>query len=666
MLRRANEEFRGAPHFFNPLWRAFGTAFSDYLGGPNGDLPCCREGLYVPRMDGVPGFVSEREIIRHVERGERNLLIIVGPTGIGKTTLLFQAFKTLRFGWSHQPVIWVDVMRDLDVHEGSTLREAVYKRLNSQMTAWIAQGQQTPATSEWHGFLCGHDATEIVAYECAKSSFATGEQGRAGTWEEFVKLENRINAQRFEYVRLQAEFAASVRLGRPLFVIDNCDQLDRRLIGELVQMGRFLAGGSASAADGVSPQVILALRDATFHDLDRGARAHCIGKIGPPDINEVLARRLHSFVEERWKGPLVLEPLVAASGIKVALDSLRGALCRVADRGEPGVAELQKSLQSTDDEALRTGIVRLIHALGTEIMVGQFGGRSIAEMVHVLTNGNTRLALNAVRSLLASGHLEVVGLALKALQHVPVVGDIQLNKIVRSLVLGIRPVFQKTGSWLVNLLSDGVADRIGLMIRLRTLLAVRALGACEEGIAVSRIANALKELLGYDVFRVEQSLRVLYLFCLVESSTATLNGEDLRTRKVKVSGAGEEYITRLLESFNYTQYMCQDVFVPVIKLVPCLGGGEARLRRVKRVLGVCSFMREVECEELGRVIAQEKVGECASLFGGEPLFRRVVRSVRTEWDRLADPHDASGAWAGLFAELRSLDEPTPFELAMDQ
>jgi hypothetical protein len=656
--------------YFNPLWERIGHDFLEFIRASAGGAKF-EESFYVSER--AQGGATEETIVQYVREVPDSLYVLRGAAGIGKTTFLRNIFFSSGSRVVARPVIWVDLLKALPESERPNATHILMNRLRSELFQEIERGHghEGERKSWWTFFIeRATDPGGIAMLLRARLPPNGAVSARELDPSLFQTLQSAYNERPLEYIRLIVEYLRSVHGRWPILVIDNCDQLPAAEISKLVSFGRTLAEGakppslmSGDGARGSVPaprmnamKVIIALRHRTWRDLDLGTRSHVTGVLRPPDLSQILGRRVARFFElakltEIWRSEVRL-----SNGFRV---DLRSFLVEAAKR---------ENLPHTDiDEAsVASAVQRFLRSLIDALLVDRapVGGEPLCERIHRMVNYNTRYALVAVAEYVASGHIEWEPELLQILtQPQSKQSDRWFSraKTEKALFLGTFAVY--TGhSWVKNLFGDGRGPSYERTARPHILLVMAGLarsdekqpGMDQEGVHVDRLLDFMELSLGYDRSHAESILRSLENDLLVEDVS-----EESRGNTFRVSDAGEAYL-ELLNDFEYLQHMAVPVSAERSRRGSLVIASERRWMRVKRVVDLCQDVLHMELEQLSRA-RTVALDHYLRVLGERSISGRIAQCI---WERMpvlqVRGAETGGVWSEIRQEVRNLVQLTSY------
>jgi hypothetical protein len=589
VLKKASQFYHGPLRCFNPLWKNIYQPFWESLQ----DLP----GTYVPERISNDG-IDEEDILDHIRSDRQNPMVVTGHAGIGKTTFLSHAISESTCPAAHHAVLWVDVLRIAD-HQSEQLYPSVEGEIGRQLEEIVTADRQQPHA--WRRFLLENwsDAKGRSSVLLHRVRSGAPIDDRELTTELF-KLLGEMTFRESARMRL-AFIRQKQRL--PVIVLDNADRLPIAFQRKLLKLARVLARGSGAGPQGVGPQrarrddhavVIAALRPESLAEANARQTVGVLptGELRPPVMSAVFKRRVSAFFHI-WKGRV-------ARGVHPSeLRDIAG------DLGLPASA-------MTDD--LARGVIEELVDWHTSTT--KHDGERLADMIHQLTNYNTRVSLLGLSQYVASGHHEWLELV-KAVSEKRSPGSVlSWRKRFKALLLGTRALYSTQESWMINLFSDAprgeqkaqaalVPDARGALIQLR-ILTLLDQGDYVSGVAADHVTKLLFRLFGYDVHRTALVWEHL--------SDCGLIHEVAPSRQALTLG-GQVYVRSLVQDFEYVQHVVIDAYVHKDHLVPCNDRNEPAARRFERVLAFTEWLWAVEVAELCAVVEGGATEEYELIYG---------------------------------------------------
>ncbi len=621
-LKKAIDYYNGPARTYNPLWTHIFRAFRETL------LRDCdgHPGLYVERREGQG--VTPEDIRDYLRSCPGRLYTVKGPAGLGKTTFLRHTLSTpdaTRF------IAWIDVDRDAAELNSTAVVSQVQREIASQYNQHFRTDDAR--LERWHRFFLGNcrdaDGGAHLLLEEWKNF---GELSRENM-QELRGLLRQAGEDLLELLRLMFAFTKDGLGQTPCVVIDNVDQLPSKSLEDLRDYASQLARGTSRGASRAA--IVMGMRPISLGRIYQGTTVGLVGVLSPPDIGEVITRRLNVFFEE-FRGRVARGTLLAdQSRHTVDLREVVGA----------GLVELPPNQLAAE----------MIRALALVMTADSTPfRRRVMPLVHKLTNRNTRLCLVATVQYLASGHLDWRRLvATVARKEEP---KLSYRKTLMAVFLGVNTVYRTQTTWLFNVFHDGKRDHRGILIRIRMLRAVEN-GGAEEGVARTRLFDVFTTTLGAPGDRVEATWENIHDAGLIE---------EFKAGRFRLTDGGKTYLTTMVTDFEYLQHVAIDTCVDARNLVRCTRADEHVTRRYERVLGLGRCIREQEVEDLADVLTRRAHKSYHAWFGDDLVCNAIARALTESARHLPHPGSAERDWVRLDEEVAALRKAAAYDIVLHE
>lgn len=618
MLKQANTYYYGgAERCVNDLWRIILSPFQDEINSRVGDRSF-DEALYVSTR--LRESASEEDIFNYIRAPDRKLFLLHGRAGLGKTTFLQHTLNHQI--WNKElNAIWADMLSLLGELESDEALTILQRYLGAELDRLIFE--RGTSDREWDTFFLANCTDETGVAKHIRAELSKAELG--SEW--LLKLSDlKARTDMLEHIRLRIRFLKKQLGQEPVIVIDNVDQLPARTLQRIARFALELADGLRNPLRPMHEEtgaaaVILALRPISLGLMQKGTSLCLSEVVEPPDIQEVLRKRLERFFAAWDKRVIRNRTLIDARGRRFDLSSLS--------------PEMHAVVTSTSGVSAKALIAHMVSFMTSQ--EGPYG--ALGPLIHQLLNYNTRLTLLVITHYVASGHIDLPGL-LRAMQR----GDsprsvLSWRKALGALMLGVRSMYDSRQSWLWNMWNDGCGDRVGSMIQPRLLRLV--LGQL-DGLHEQQIIHTLATLFDYPSERVSDTLTALQNRGLLDEYADKL---------YRVSDAGVAYMRSMSREFEYLQHVAVDVYVEDAYLVKCTMRDEPAHVRFERVLKLSQWLRELEVSELANALNAGALKTYIKFYQDDTISEVLATTMMSALEFL--PRSNPKLWGELDAEARS-------------
>ncbi|MBI3269969.1 MAG: hypothetical protein HYZ53_13165 [Planctomycetes bacterium] len=626
MLRKASDSFTGSRRRYNPLWKHVYSSFLNLVVEPDvGE----ESTLYVERRQELG--VDPSDISNYIRHSRRMAFLLVAPTGLGKTTFLRHVLAG-QLATEEWWLVWVNVLGEVDeaderppIHQ---VKELIRRKLENLIT------NRPRDLVDWYDFslsrlgLCDGKTGVLLAEWRKNGTLST--QDQVGLAEMF----ERANVRVLDYTRAQCAFIRGRFRRIPGVIIDNVDHLATNQIHEILKYADLLARGAESPGAPTDDHagVVVGLRPVSLSSPHTAARRALRGELRPPIIADVLERRLKDFLDN-FRGRVGRGTFVSdASGSQIELREVLGE----GFEDKPA------------DVVIREILVQLTRATTNDSTRYRM---SVIDLVHKLANCNTRLSLLATANYVASGHLNWKDL-LDALAGRQNIRDVLTpRRTLKAILLGVNAIYDTRNSWLCNLFNDVVRDRIGVIVRLRVLMAIEH-GDAESGMPIREVVVGLESLFDYPGSRIERTCSNLRELGLIE---------ERKPEYYTLTPGGLLYLRTMLVDFEYLQHVLIDACVPPNHLVPCTHDEEAAHTRFERVLQFGRWIWEIEVDELSRAFLRGQEALYLRFFGEDLVSASIGLALQQVMKIMPRTDRAEGTWPALREQLSGLLREATFK-----
>lgn len=644
--RRSPSEFYVGPEeVFSPLWEQVGPLFISYVTAKVGDRTF-DDDLYCETREHGTAYVTEDAILAVAsDGGARRLLVVTGQTGVGKSTLLHRVFRSSASRWTSRPLVWIDVLSQLGQGDPNEVEIEVLTQIASSLSASISHRSEGRRDLGWirHVLTCAPDPTGELA--ALRRELEDNGSFPPGSLERSLASVLKASSNLHSYVRLQAGYLQGTKTDRVLVIIDNCDQLPSDSISRLVRLSRFLSEGSqhlsvissslTESEQGTplddSLQVIIALRDASFRDLDKQARTHLVATVGPPSLSHLLEKRLNAFQRQ---GAFSYGWITQSHGdgcqpIRILPRARSAAALYLSRQGTSRGPEEYSDGELLD--ALKDFTSKVARAL---LRTRPDDSRPVANTIHLLTNFNTRLSLLLAVMFVSSGHID----PFTVLDTMD--GDLTSPRNIQSrmwmaLLLGKQALHRHDRGWLINLFSDGTRERAGLLVRFRVLWAMHSEASAPAQVSVSVLIDVMHRLFAYESERVTRALRLFLERGLAIDVTDSYTSR-FEEHRVQLSDAGAFYLKHLARDYVYMDVVSKDVFVSTANLVPAKDLHEPFYTRYTRAVSLCREVLAVEEQDFRTLGRNGLFPRYTETYGEASVSRLIIKVVLEQYERRLD------------------------------
>ena len=438
----------------------------------------------------------------------RRPVLILGDVGVGKT-IFFKHFIKVEAKEIFENAILIYIDFGSKAAFAKDIRDFVLEEIERQLR-------------KFQGIDIMEDSFVRGIYHGEIKRFGTGIYGelRESSPDEYrakeIKfLEEKINDKE-QHLISSLDHISKGRKQQVVIFLDNSDQRSDK-----VQQHVFII--SESIAETWPATIFLALRPETFHrskKLGSMSAYHLKAfTISPPRIDKVLEKRL-LFAEEITSGKIPISSL--PSEISINFEKV-GAFLKI----------IQQSLDRSDE---------------------------IVECIDNLAGGNVRMALEFIKKLIGSGHIDTK----KILDIYSKSGSyyIRLHEFLRTIIFGDNIYFDPYSSPVINLfdvITDDAKEHF-LSCAVLQLIESEGVKGKKHGFVREKLIYDFFQSAGFSIPQLSNSLSYLCEAKLLETAGRIKPlEEDISSNAVRLTTIGAYHLQRLPYMFLYYDAIVTDV-----------------------------------------------------------------------------------------------------------